>query len=260
MGNVPAARRALAVLRALAGAPAPMTASALARDLGLPRSSTYHLLAALAEDGFVIHYPEDQRWGIGVSAFELGQAYLRHDPLERQARPVLRRLVRRLPAGLPAVTHVGVLRGRETLYVATETAPRRVTVVAEVGVRLPASLTASGRAMLAGLPPAQVRALFPDPASFVRRTDRGPGTPGELRALLAAERREGVSVERGHVTAGYGSVAAPARDRTGRPVASVGVTTREADLTAELLIRLAVDVVRAADDLTRRLGAGTAPG
>jgi DNA-binding IclR family transcriptional regulator len=255
MANVPAARRALAVLRALAGSPAPMTASALARDLGLPRSSTYHLLAAMAEDGFVIHYPEEQRWGIGVSAFELGVAYLRHDPLERQARPVLRRLVHRLPAGLAAVAHCGVLRGRETLYVATETASRRVTVVAEVGVRLPASLTASGRAMLAQLPAAQVRALFPDRTAFVLRTDRGPASPADLRELLASERRNGVAVEVGMVTPGFASVAAAAADRSGRPAASVGITVRTEDLDASTRDLLAREVVRGAGALGRRLGA-----
>lgn len=53
MSQVPAARRALAVLRLLASAPGPLPASAIARTLGLPRSSTYHLLAAMAEEGFV---------------------------------------------------------------------------------------------------------------------------------------------------------------------------------------------------------------
>lgn len=257
MANVPAARRAMAVLRALAGAPDPMTAAALARELGLPRSSTYHLLAAMAEDGFVLHYPEEQRWGIGVSAFELGVAYLRHDPLERQARPLLRQLVRRLPGDLPAVAHCGVLRGRETLYVATEPSSRRVTIVAEVGVRLPASLTASGRSMLARLPAAQIRALFPDRAAFVVRTDRGPTTPAQLRDLLDLERRAGVSVEEGLVTAGLASVATAVVDRAGHPVASVGVTVRQEDLDHAVSTLLADRCRRTAGQLQRRLHPAT---
>ncbi|MEZ5117486.1 MAG: IclR family transcriptional regulator [Candidatus Nanopelagicales bacterium] len=256
---MPAARRALAILRTLAGSPTPVTAATLARDLGLPRSSTYHLLAAMAEDGFVVHYPEEQRWGIGVSAFELGTAYLRHDPLERQARPVLRALVTRLPHDLPAVAHCGVLRGRETLYVATESTALRVSVVAEVGVRLPASLTVSGRCMLAVLPAAQVRALFPDRDAFVVRTGRGPSSLAQLRALLATERRAGVAVEDGMVTEGYASVAAASVDRAGRPVASIGVTVRSEDLAPPLLALCSREVRRTAGALTRRWGAVPAP-
>ena len=43
--GVPAARQTLALLQALARQPGPVPAAALARDLGLPRSTTYALLA-----------------------------------------------------------------------------------------------------------------------------------------------------------------------------------------------------------------------
>ena len=92
MANATAATRALNVLRLMAKSGAPVTASSLATKLDLPRSSMYHLLAALETDGYVIHYPEDSRWGLGIATFELGQAYLRHDPLERLARPILAKL------------------------------------------------------------------------------------------------------------------------------------------------------------------------
>ena len=256
-GNVPAARRALAVLRLLAAAPAPVTAVSLARELGLPRSSTYHLLAAMAEDGFVAHYPEERRWGLGVSAFELGSAFQRQDPVARAARPVLTALVGRLPRTLAGVAHAGVLHGRETLYVATAATPRRLTAVVETGVRLPASLTASGRALLAGLPAAQVRALFPDADAFVDRTDLGPRTPSALRETLTAERRAGYAVERGYVTAGYASVAAATSPPGTDPAqlrASVGVTVAEADLSPAVERLLADAVSRGARELGRRLG------
>ena len=106
MADATAATRALRVLRALAAAPGPMTASALARDLQLPRSSTYHLLNAMESAGFVAHYAEDERWGLGVGAFEIGAAYLRHEPLEHFGRPVLHRLMRDVDSLAPAVAQI----------------------------------------------------------------------------------------------------------------------------------------------------------
>ena len=82
----------------------------------------------------------------------------------------------------------------------------------------------------------------------------------ELRALLAAEAARGWSEEDGHVTAGIASVAAAARDRTGRPVAAVGVTFAS-DRRPPLRGRaeLAADVVATAEALARRLGPPLTP-
>ncbi|MGW4099835.1 IclR family transcriptional regulator domain-containing protein [Mycobacterium sp. NPDC004974] len=66
-----------------------------------------------------------------------------------------------------------------------------VTLVTDVGVRLPAQLPASGRSILAHLSAAQVRALFPASTAFVARTGRGPASLPGLRQLLAAERTQG---------------------------------------------------------------------
>src|SRR5439155_5468297 len=92
MTDVPALRRGLAVLRVLA-VRGPVSAAAIARELGLPRSSTYHLLTELESSGFVAHLAAERRYGLGIAAFELGSAYLRHDPLQRLAGPLLRKLV-----------------------------------------------------------------------------------------------------------------------------------------------------------------------
>jgi DNA-binding IclR family transcriptional regulator len=250
--QVPAARRALAVLRLLASSARPLPASAIARELGLARSSTYHLLAEMAGDGFVAYLPEERLWGLGVAAFEIGSAYLRQGPLERLARPLLRRLVDRVGE----TAQLGVLHGAETLYLLKEQPRRHATLVTDVGVRLPAQLTASGRSMLAHLPVAQVRALFPGP--LVDRTGAGPRSLTELRRVLAEDVRRGWSVEDGHVTAGFASIAACSFDHTGRPAAAVTVTFRRETRDEESWPHLADRVQATAADLTRRLS-GHAP-
>lgn len=240
------------MLRLLAGRPGPLTAAAVARELDLPRSTTYHLLAELAAAGFATHFPEERRYGLGVAAFELGSAYLRHDPLERLARPLLRRLVD--SAGRAA--HLGVLHGAEALYLVREQPRQPSTIVSDVGVRLPAHLTASGRAMLAHLPGAQVRALFPSVTSFVDRTGRGPRNLPALRRLLTAERRRGWSVEDGYVTAGFASVAAPVFDHGERPIAAITVTFRHVcdEECGRTWPELAREAQKTADALTERIG------
>ena len=252
--DVPALRRGLAVLRLLATRAGPVSAATVARELDLPRSTTYHLLAELADAGFVTHLPEERRYGLGVASFELGSAYLRHDPLERLARPLLRRLVDR--TGTTA--HLGVLHGAEALYLLREQPRQPNTLVSDVGVRLPAHLPASGRAMLAFLLPAQVRALFPGTGSFVDRTGRGPRDLPSLRRRLSAERQRGWFVEDGYVTADFASVAAPVFDHGGRPIAAISATFRHLCAgdteCGEDWPLIAAEVRHSAEELTTRIG------
>src|SRR5918998_2507075 len=248
--GVPAARQALALLQALAAQPAPVPAAALARDLGLPRSTTYHLLAELVAAGFVVHLPEERRYGLGVSAFELGSAYMRQEPLARLARPVLGRLV----DAVGHTAHLAVLHGREVLYVVEERAPRRPPLVTDVGVRLPAQLTASGRAVLAHLPAVQVRALFPDPGAFVERHGTGPTSLSALRRVLSEVRRRGYATEDGQVTPGFASVATPVFDHSRHPVAGAAVTFPAEALDAAARHRLPPPGGPGGAELTRRFG------
>lgn len=224
--QVPAADQTLRILRYLAGRPAPVAASAIARELALPRSTVYHLLTTLAAHGFVMHLREERRWGLGTSAFELAGGYSRQQPLARLGRPLIAALSDRLGES----AHLAVMSGGDVLYIVEERAPRRPALVTDVGVRLPAHLTASGRAMLAALPREQVRALYPSASAFPDRTGRGPRTPSALREVLREVRARGYATEDSEVADGLRSVGAALRDHTGWPVAAVAVTWAGSDL------------------------------
>ncbi len=255
MSNAPAAASALDVLELLARHAEPLPAATVGRVLGLPRSSTYHLLAVLVRRGYVTHLPEERRYGLGVAAYELGSAYQRQAPLQRVARPVVRRLVDVTTHN----AHVATLHGRDVLYVLEERAPGRPILVTDVGVRLPAPLTASGLAMLAALPPAQVRALFPHRDTLVRRDERGPRSTTELRRLLTDVRARGYAREEQTVSPGLSSVACAVLDHAGHPVASVAVTYPSAVVGEAEVGRLVTAVTRAAGTLSSRFGAAARP-
>jgi DNA-binding IclR family transcriptional regulator len=218
--QVPAADQTLRILSFLARQRGPVPARTVATALGIPRSSVYHLLAALQEHQFVVHLPEDRRWGLGIAAFELASGYARQEPLARLGRPVLAELVDRTHES----AHLAVMHGRDVLYIVEERAARRPALVTDVGVRLPAHLTATGRAMLAALPAEQVRALYPDAASFSDRTGHGPRRPRELREVLREARARGFATEDGEVTLGLASVGVAVLDHVGWPVAAIAVT------------------------------------
>jgi DNA-binding IclR family transcriptional regulator len=251
MPDIPAARNTLRVLAFLAWRGAPVRASAVARDLGLPRSSMYQLIRVLMDEGFVVHYPEDQAYGLSNLLSEIGTSSLRSTRLNRLAQPLLERLV--ADTATPVVAHLAVLGGADVIYVSRVQAFRAPTTVSSIGVRLPAHLTATGRSLLAALPRAQVRALYQHRGDLVRRAGRGPTTLGELDQILTDARERGWSRENGEITADYASVASAVLDRGGYPVAAVGVTYRAAAVDAAVEQALGEAMRATATSLTSRL-------
>lgn len=250
MADAPAARHALRTLRLLAAQAAPIPAATVARELALPRSTTYRLLAVLVDEGFVVHLLNERRYGLGIAAFELGFAYTRQGPLQWLGRVALSRLVDQTGHN----GHFAVLHGRDVLYVVEERAPGRPSLVTEVGVRLPAHLTASGMAMLAALAPHQLRALFPARHTFQQRHDRGVRSSSQLRAALAVVREKGYAQEDGTVTPGYSSVGCAVLDHAGQPAAAVTLTFPSRTLDDGARRQLAEQVRDTAARLSRSVG------
>ena len=250
MSLAPAADGVLQILELLARQAEPVPAALISANLGLPRSTTYRLLGVLVERGFVSYLPEERRYGLGVVTYDLGSTYARQMPLRRIAQPVLSRLV----GTVHQHAHLAVLHGPDVYYVIEERAPGRPPLITDVGVRLPATLTASGLALLSRLSTRQVRAVFASASTLVQRDGRGPRTLAELRDLLVQTRRHGYAEEDSVITAGLASVGWPVIDHTGHPVAAVSVTYESAQVDGPGRSRVITASARAARMLTRRLG------
>ena len=260
--QVPAAAQVLSILRYLGTQAGPVSATAVSRDLSLPRSTTYHLLAALVHDGFAVHLPEERKYALGATAHELGTGYARQAPLQRIGRFPLRKLV----SSARLTAHLAVLQGTDAIYVIEERAPRQEPLVTDAGIRLPAHRTASGRAMLAQMTDAQLRALYPDPENMRSGRAGGPA----LAVLLAQVRECGYAWEENEVTEGFSSIAVPVLDRSGHAVASVTLTAPNrlpgdqgvpsaSQGIHDFAVRRLSEVSRCAVEISRRLGAQPAP-
>jgi len=248
--DVPAARNTLRILSFMAGQRGPVAATTVASALGLPRSTVYRLLGVLVDAGFALHFPEARRYGVGIAAFELSSGFSRQEPLTRLAQPILAALVDRVGEN----AHLAVLHGRDVLYLVEERAPRRSSLVTDVGVRLPSHLTASGRAQLAALPRSQVRALYPTKAAFTERVEgRAPASYAELRRELDTVQRRGFATEDEEVTLGLASVAVVVPDHAGWPAAAIAVTFAKNTIMAAEWEALAAEVRVFARELSRRI-------
>lgn len=253
MSKVPAATRTLVLLRTMAELGQPTTADRLAKKLSIPRSSCYQLLEVLEAEGFAIHYPQERRWGLGLAAWELGSAYQRHEPLERLARPILEKLVTQLGKNISVVGHLAILDGSDVLYLLEQRPARSLKLVTDIGVRLPAHLTASGRAMLQHLDKKQLAASFRG-RELTRRTNLGPRNLAELGQLLELEKSQGFALEVDEVSMGYASLGKAILDHLGHPIAAIAITLQSNQLEKLQLSQMAMALETAAVELSRKFG------
>lgn len=248
--RVKSAERVLDVLDLLARRGVPMAATEIASALDLPKSTTHHLLNVMRDRRFVSYWPDQRAWTLGVSAFEVGASYMRSGPLHREGQ---RHMVA-LTQAADETSHLAVLQGTDVIYLdKREPLKPGVRLVTEVGTRLPAHLTAVGRAILASLDPEQLSALYAG-YTWPTRTGEGPASLNDLRTLLQADRELGYAVERDSTTNGVTCIACPVVTRDGRPVAALGVAYLTGARTDDETAALAELVTDAAAHFSDSLG------
>src|SRR5206468_12863380 len=140
----PAVTRAGAILDLLAesdgDAPGP---SELARRLGLPKSSIANICNALADLGLVRRIGTG--FALGRKLAELGGAYLVAVDMVQEFYEA----ARGLPVASEETVQLAVLDGLEMTYLARHDGRQPVRLTSQIGRRLPATSTATGKAALA---------------------------------------------------------------------------------------------------------------
>ena len=245
---VPAVSRALTLLDRLARERVPMSLAQLTSELALPKSSVHGLCNTLVSFGYLRRQP-DGAFLIGPGVMSLAEAFVSGIDVAQEFNALW------ADAGTaPEETVVlSVLSGCDALYVAVRNSARPLGLAFTVGMRLPAYLSGSGKAMLAHLPPGEVRTRFA--AGLGQHlTRKGPREIEALVKELASTRKRGYSVDDEGVREGVYSFGAPVRDAAGGVVAGVAVCINKALLGADRGERHRAAALNVAQALSRRLG------
>jgi len=228
--------RAIAVLEAVSTSGTPPGVSVLARQLGLPKSTTHRLLRILARHELVSHGPGGYLPGPGMRRL----AQLAHDRTADHIRHTLMPYLVDLYERTGDVVALGVLNGAEVVILEYVRGLRHDSPVPPAG-GLPAHCSAIGKLLLAVGGEDAVQRL---PATLK------PSTPWSVtdRSVLAGQlpgiRRQGMAVCSEEYLPGVLEVAMPVFDGD-RPVAGlsrlrpVGMVPTPADTTLHRQVALA---------------------
>ncbi len=245
---VPAVTRALTLLDHLAHQREPMSLAQLTHELALPKSSVHGLCNTLMSFGYLRRQP-DGAFLIGPRVMSLAEAFVSGTDVAQEFNALW------ADAGsAPEETVVlSVLSGGDALYVAVRNSARPLGLAFNVGMRLPAYLSGSGRATLAYLAPDEVRKLYAAGLT-THLTRKGPRDVDALLKELALNRKRGYSIDDEAVREGVYSFGAPVFDASGQAVAGVAVCINKALIGADRGERHRDAALAVARTLSQRLG------
>ena len=222
----------------------------LGQRLAWPKSTSSRVLLQMSSVGLLERDAHDRQYRLGPLVRRLAMAHQQGEPA---ARELVRKELAQLSEQSGHAAHLSVLDGSESVLLEHFAGPNPLQVMSPVGSRLPASVTAMGRALLARLSDGEfaqrygtdVRARLPaSPA-------RCPQTVGALRRLVLQARHDRSAVAVEEALPGVAAVATTLRDETSR-------TTYGLALSFPSQLVAPDDIARFRDQLvamTQRIGA-----
>jgi DNA-binding IclR family transcriptional regulator len=240
--------RSLTLLVVLAGAPAGMEASALARAAQLHVSTVFRILQTLKLRNFVVEAPGGL-YKIGPRAFEVGTSFLRNTSLQSEGQQI----VERLAAESGETASMGILDSDEVLYLAIAHGQRELGIQSNVGTRHPLYCTALGKVLMAGFSWPEARKLL-SRIELNQMTENTIVDVGRLREELRKVAAQGYALDAEERIIGVRAVAAPVHDHSGRIVAAISAAGPAFRITGDNLEHLMSRVPKLAAEYSKRLG------
>jgi DNA-binding IclR family transcriptional regulator len=240
-------QKALNLLEALVRSGQPRRLTELSRELGLTKPNVYRLLSTLSVLGYVKKDPATSLYSPTLKLWEMGIMLVRDVDLQTVAGPRLRRLCEDAHESV----QLAVFDSGYVVYIDKVDSPQPLKAITSIGSRVPASVTSTGKAMLAWL---SAEALDKAVEHVKRFTPLTVTRRREIERDLEETRERGYSINRGEFRVGVCGIAAPVRDSTGGVVAAIGVWGAEKSILGARRDELAHLTVSAAREISRELG------
>ncbi len=196
-----------------------MSLAELARQTGHDKASLFRMMHTLEVNGFVAK-DDEARYSLGLKLLYLGGTVVAGQDLTEVARPRMLAFCREQGVSV----HLARLSGTRVITTDVETPATDLQVTGRVGMSARVHSTAMGRAILANLPEAELAQMM-GAFKYIAYTPRSVRNDEELLAVLREVRACGYATDINDRYQGFGSLAAPIFDFSGKCVAACGIVT-----------------------------------
>ena len=247
-GKIQSVDRALTILDIISKAEDGLTLAQIAQKVDLPKSTVHGLISTLRDHKYVRQADDDGRYLMGLQLFELGTRAARSWDIRDAAKPAMRWLSKEFGE----TVHLGCEDNGEVLYLDKIAADSLITIVSDIGTRLPMHCSGIGKALLSHKSESEVK-RFIQTKGLTPLTSRTITDPDKFIAELAKIREQGFAVDDGEIMEGLRCVGAPILDPDGLVRYAISVSGQVKDIYGKRLERLIIETKRAAKEITYAL-------
>jgi IclR family acetate operon transcriptional repressor len=226
-----------------------LTLTDVAHKAQMAPSTTHRLLTTLQTRRFVDLDPETGRWVVGLTAFQVGNAFIRNRNFITMGRSVMRALME--TSG--ETVNLGIEDDGEVVFISQFESQAPMRAVFRPGRRGPIHASGIGKALMATWPDARVRQTLEEKGQehFTGNTITDLDV---LFSDLEKIRARGWSIDDQEQTIGMRCVASPIYNEYGEAVAGLSISGPSIRLPDLALNAVGPDVKKAADEITKSIG------
>ena len=250
-GGIQALDRAFLILDIIADAGGEAKLTEISARAGLHVSTCHHLVSTLCNWGYVARGVGSKSYVLGSRILYLSAACLRQVDVPRRAQDYIDRLNDQTREAV----QLAIMQDTSLVNVLRRDARHAVRVGGGLGGESNAAhATATGKAILAWLPPRELDRIIAD-KGLTAFTANTIVDKDELREHLRLVRRNGFAIDREEYQSGVVCIGAAIRDHAGAVVGSIGVSVPLFRATADYLDQIKLHLIAATDELSMELGA-----
>ncbi len=227
-GKIASVKKAIRILNCFSGERREQSLKQIAAITGYPKTTVFGILATLESENLIARSPNSQNYMLGTGLMELAYHAKASLSIVQIAAPVMDKLAAQAQQNVYLTTHsLGRLLFLDSCYRA-----REHVGYSTAGKVLPMHCTATGKAMLAYMTPAQVeRIIAAHPLKAV--TSNTITDMARLKEELALIRQRGYAIDNEEETIGVKCVAAPVIGAGGIPVGALSLSGAAVAMTDE---------------------------
>jgi len=208
------------------------------------------ILETLVMRGYLDFNKRKKIFTLGIKNFELGNSYISHSEIRRQARPYLQKLAEEFQENVYLATRSGF----EIVYIDIYEVPRNVVVKSRVGRLLPMYASASGKVHLAFMEKEDLEEFFKE-VKLEKFTENTITDKNLLLKELEEVRKKGYAIDNEEWEKEVRCLSVPVRDYSGDVVAALTLSAPSFRLSFDLIHGKMKDKFKkASEELSEKLG------